>query len=198
MISKHLLAAAGAAALALAAASPSFAMSGECLWRHLEPATRDAFLREYGRLGPAVLDRVAISDREYAAMDEACGGSGADPALKDRLLGSTVIEHGSAVYLQGRLGWDNQAIQAAWARLSPELLDRLHAEARQALRSRTSPSDELDRAARRLLGSNPPTDPAVLDQARAYVTSRVMRETVELSSPVRDAGGDEPDAGAPG
>jgi hypothetical protein len=197
MTSRHLLAAAGAAAVALGAASPGLAMSGDCFWRHLQPATREAFLREYGRLGPEVLDRVAVSDREYAAMDAACGGSGSSSGLKDRLLGATVIEHGAAVYLQGKLGWDSQAIQAAWSRLSPDLLDRLHQEARLALRSQSPRSEDLDRAARRFLGSDP-SEPAVLDQARAYVTSRVMREAVERSSPVRDADGGAPGAGGPG
>jgi hypothetical protein len=187
MRSHQLVLAAGVAVALLGVGSPSFAMSGDCFWRRLSPATRGSFLREYGRLGPEVLDRVAVSDREYAAMDEACGGSGWDPALKDRLLGATVIEHGAAVYLQGKLGWDNQAIQSAWERLSPELLDRLHQEARQALRGQSQQSDGLGRAARRFLGSDP-SDPAVLDQARAYVTSRIMRETVE-SVPGVSAGG---------
>ena len=192
MSSLRLLAAAGAVVVAFGAAGPSFAMSGECLWRHLEPATRDAFLRQYPRLGPEVLDRVAVSDREYDAMDEACGAAGADPALKDRLFGAIVIEHGSAVYLEGKLGWDNGAIQDAWERLPPDMLDRLHREARLTLRRQSPQSDDLDRAARTFLGSDP-SDRAVFDQARAYVTSRIMRETVE-----RVSGGGGPDGGEPG
>ena len=119
----RLIAAVSVAAALTGAASPGFAMTGECFWGRLSPATRDAFLRGYARLGEEVLDRVAVSDEEYAGIDSACGADAADPAIKDRLLAATVIEHGAAVFLQGRLGWDAPAVQLAWDRLGPEQLD---------------------------------------------------------------------------
>ena len=182
MNSLRLFAAVGAAAVTICAGSPSFAMTGECFWRHLSPATRDALLRDYERLGAEVLDRVAASSDEYGAMDSDCGGAGADPALKDRLLGSVVIEHGSAVFLEGRLHWDSDAIQTAWGRISPDDVDWLHDQARQVLRGRTSEAGDVSSQARQFLGQAADMDPGTLDQARAYVASRAMREQIEQAT----------------
>ncbi len=182
MTSLRVIAGLGAALVGVAAASPGFAMSGECFWRHLSPATREAFLKDYGRLGAEVLDRVAVDDADYAAIDSACDAASADPATKDRLLAATVIEHGSAVFLEGRLHWDADVIQAAWSRLPREDLDGLHGQARQVLRGQAVEQADVTGPARRFVGSGGDGDRDVLDQARAYVTSRAMREAIEQSS----------------
>lgn len=178
----RLLAAAGAAALATLAASPSLAMTGECFWSHLSPATRATFLSNYGQLGAEALDRVKVSADEYGAMDSACGAAGVDPAIKDRLLGADVIEHGSAAFLEGSLRWDNDAIETAWSRLTQDDLDSLHDQAREAIRGRASDDEDVTVQARRFLGDMVVTNPQVLDQARAYVTSRAMREAIEQTT----------------
>ncbi len=162
-----------------AAASPCFAMTGECFWRHLSPATREAFLRDYSRLGAEVLDRVAVGDDEYAEMDSACGAAEADPAAKDRLLAATVIEHGSAVFLQGRLRWDGEAIQAAWRRLPQEDREALSDQANAVLSGRAPAQADVTGPARRFVGEEAQPDRDLLDQASAYVTSRAMREAIE-------------------
>ena len=182
MTSLRLIAGLGAALLGIAAASPGFAMSGECFWRHLSQPTRDAFLKNYGRLGAEVLDRVAVDDADYAQIDSACGAASADPATKDRLLAASVIEHGSAVFLEGRLHWDADAIQAAWSRLPPEDLDGLHGQASQVLRGQAPGEADVSGPARRFVGNAAGEDRDVLAQARAYVTSRAMRETIEQAS----------------
>lgn len=175
-------AALGAAAVLIGAASPGFAMTGECFWTHLSPATREAFLGDYQRMGADVFDRVAVSADEYNLIDSACGAADADAATKDRLLGAVVIEHGAASYLQGRLHWDSDAIQNAWGRLGSEDVDWLHDQARQVLRGQNSGTADVTTLARAFLGQDADPDPAVLDQARAYVTSRAMREAIERST----------------
>ena len=185
MNSLRLSAAIGAAAITICAASPSFAMTGECFWRHLAPATRDALLRDYERLGAEALDRVAVSGDEYGAMDSECGAAGADPAVKDRLLGAVVIEHGSAVFLQGRLHWNSDGIQTAWARIAPDDVDWLHDQAKQVLRGQTPESADVSGPARDFLGDAPDPNPEVLEQARAYVASRAMREQIERATASR-------------
>ena len=182
----RLFAAAGAAAVMTLAASPGFAMTGDCFWTHLSPATRDAFLSDYGRLGADVLDRVAVSADEYGAIDTDCGAAGADPATKDRLLGAVVIEHGAAVFLQGRLHWDSGAVQDAWSRVPQEDVDWLHDQARQVLRGQSAGTADVTTLARAFLGPGADPDPAVLDQARAYITSRAMREEIERVTTPRD------------
>jgi len=178
----RLFAALGAAAVMAGAASPGFAMTGECFWSHLSPATRDAFLSGYQRLGADVFDRVAVSSDEYSAIDSDCGAAGADPATKDRLLGAAVIERGSAAVIEGRLHWDANAIQDAWGRLGEEDLDWLHDQARQVLRGQSSGTADVTSLARSFLGPDANPDPTAVDQARAYITSRAMRETIEQTT----------------
>jgi len=172
------LAPAATAGLLLIAAGPSWALSGQCYWSRLEQPTRDALLQGYQRLGPQVLDRVPVSDRELADIDAACGPGPED--LKDRLLSATVLEHGSAAFLKGWLRWDDDAIQAAWARIDPEQAEQLRRQA-DAVLARSAPSDEsLSRAVGEFLGQDPDRQaPGVVDQVRGYLTSRAIREAIE-------------------
>ena len=103
-----ILASAASASLLLLAASPALALSGQCFWDQLEPATRGALVNGYQQQGPQVLDRVFVSDRELRAIDEQCGAGSAPGELKDRLLAAVVFEHGSAVFLKGALHWDER------------------------------------------------------------------------------------------
>jgi len=175
----RLFAAAGAAVVMMGAAAPGFAMTGACFWAHLAPATRDAFLANYARMGADALDRVEVSSDEYAAMDSACGAADSSAATKDRLLGAVVIEHGSAVFLEGQLHWDAAAIEDAWGRISSDDMDWLHDQARQVLRGQSDGTADVTNIARAFLGPDADPDPGVLDQARAYITSRAMREEIE-------------------
>jgi hypothetical protein len=174
--------ASAAAGLLLLAGSPALAMSGQCFWERLEPPTRGALLDGYQRLGPEVLDRVPISDRELAAIDAACGpGPG---ALKERLLSAVVFEHGSAVFLKGWLRWDDMAIQAAWNRVGPQAAGALRRQAEDVL-SGAPPAgeDAVTGAIGAFLGRDPAAQPpGLVDQVRGYLTSRAMREVIERAS----------------
>jgi hypothetical protein len=179
-----ILAASASAGLLLAAASPALAISGQCFWNQLEPPTRGALLEGYQRLGPQVLDRVPISERELTAIDVQCGAQDAPGDLKDRLLTAVVLEHGSAVFLKGWLHWDDQAIQDAWSRLGPEAISVLRRQA-QAVLAGVPPEDaDLSGAVGAFLGRDPSReDPGLVDQARGYLTSRAMREAIERRQP---------------
>ena len=171
-----------AVGLVLSAASPALAMSGQCFWDRLEPPTRNALLDGYQRLGPEVLDRVPVSDRELAAIDAACG-PGPD-ALKERLLSAVVFEHGSAVFLKGWLRWDDMALQAAWNRIPPEAAGALRRQAEAAL-SGAPPGgeDSVMGAVGAFLARDPASQPpGLVDQVRGYLTSRAMREVIERAS----------------
>jgi hypothetical protein len=181
----RLFIAAGAAAVMMGAAAPGFAMTGDCFWTHLAPATRGAFLANYARMGADALDRVAVSSDEYAAMDSACGAADSSAATEDRLLGAVVIEHGSAVFLEGRLHWDAAAIDAAWGHISSDDMDWLHDQARQVLRGQSDGTADVTNIAKAFLGDAAAADPGVLDQARAYITSRAMREEIEQQTAPR-------------
>ena len=165
-----------------ALAQPRPALSGECFWRHLERPTRAALLQGYQQLGPDVLDRVFISDDEHRAIDEACQAArGADPSTKQRLLAAIVVEHGAAVFLKGRLRWQDEDIQAAWRRLDPEARSRLRREADAALGPRAPGPDDIEGLAEVFLGPAA-QDTSALDQAKAYLTSRAVREAIERGS----------------
>jgi len=184
MSSRALLALAFASAALTASAGPALALSGQCFWSHLEVPTRQNLLDGYQRDGPAVLDRIAISDRELASLDEQCDARSVDPSIKERLLAATVFEHGSAVFLKGWLRWDDGAIQAAWLRLSPEQAAGLRRQAEGVLAGQPpDPSGNLGGATGAFLGRDPSReDPALIDQVRGYLTSRSMREAIERLS----------------
>jgi hypothetical protein len=168
------------ALLAVAGARPALALDGQCFWSHLEEPTRRQLLEGYQRLGPQVLDRVLISDREIQSIDAQCGGASADPQLKERLLSAVIFEHGSAVFLKGWLRWDDQAIQGAWSRLGPDQSARLRRQADGVLRAAPPPEEDLSGAVGAFLGRDPAgVDPAVADQVRGYLISRAMREAIE-------------------
>jgi hypothetical protein len=169
-----------AAALALGAASPALALSGQCFWSHLEVATRQNLIDGYQRLGPQVLDRVFISDREFSAIDAQCGADRAEPSVKERLLAAVTFEHGSAVFLKGWFRWDDQTLQGAWMRLTPGQAAQLRGQAEAALSAAQPGGDDLRGAIGSFLGRDPDReDPAVIDQVRGYLTSRAMREAIE-------------------
>jgi hypothetical protein len=171
---------ASSAALLVAGASPAMALSGQCFWDQLEPPTRSALLEGYQRLGPQVLDRIPIDQRELAAIDARCAAQGAQEELKDRLLTAVVLEHGSAVFLKGWLRWDDAAIQGAWSRLGPEEIGLLRRQAQGALTGAEPADVDLSRAVGAFLGRDPSReDPGLLDQVHGYLTSRAIREAIE-------------------
>ena len=178
MRSAAILAPAVSAGLLLLAAQPASAMTGQCFWQQLQAPTRQALLDGYQRLGPQVLDRVQISDRELGAIDSACG-PGPD-ALKERLLSAVVLEHGSAVFLKGWLHWDDAAMEAAWSRLSPDQARLLRRDANAILAGEQPADQSLTDAIGEFLDREPGRDSAgVVDQVRGYLTSRAIREAIE-------------------
>ena len=177
---KAFLVAGTAALLALAAGAPALALSGQCFWDQLEPPTREALLDGYQRLGPQVLDRVFISDRELQAIDARCGAAAVDGELKERLLAAVAFEHGSAVFLKGWLHWSDADIQAAWSRLRPEETGLLRRQAQGALAGAPPANEDLSEAVEAFLGRDPDReDSGLADQVRGYLTSRAMREAIE-------------------
>ena len=178
---KHFVILSGLAGASLMlGARPALALNGQCFWSHLEPATRSALLDGYQRLGPQVLDRVFVSDRELDAIDSQCGADRGDDALKERLLAAVTFEHGAAVFLKGWLRWDDGALQGAWTRLGPEQTARLRRQADAILTGAPSADDDLHDAIGAFLQRDPAReDPALVDQLRGYLTSRAMREAIE-------------------
>ena len=164
-------------------AAPALAMDGACVWDHLQPATRDAFVSGYVRQGPEVIDRVSVSEQEYDAIDQACAPRPLDEDIKDRLLAAVVLEQGSAAVLKGRLGWTDADLQAGWRRLGPDQRAALGQGARAALDGTGAPpgdaSDELLGAVRTFLGRSAGDDRVTEDQAGGYLTSRAVREAIE-------------------
>ena len=172
--------AAAAAGLALAGGAPALALSGQCFWDQLDPPTRGALLDGYQRLGPDVLDRVFISDRELRAIDTQCAAASVDGELKERLLAAVAFEHGSAVFLKGWLQWSDADLQAAWSRLRPEQTGLLRRQAQAVLSGAPPSNEDLSEAVEDFLGRDPGRlDPGLADQARGYLTSRAMREAIE-------------------
>jgi hypothetical protein len=168
------------AGLALAAAEPALALSGECFWSHLEGPTRRALLDGYQRQGPEVMDRVFIADRELQAIDAQCEAASVDDAVKERLLAATVFEHGSAVFLKGWLRWGDGELQQAWSRLRPEQAGQLRRQAEAAVSGAPPSNEELFGPIGAFLGRDPGReDPALVDQVRGYLTSRAIREATE-------------------
>jgi hypothetical protein len=177
---KALPVAVAASLLAVFGAGRALALSGQCFWSHLEEPTRRDLLEGYQRLGPGVLDRVYISDREIQSIDAQCAAAEADPALKERLLSAVVLEHGSAVFLKGWLRWDDAAIQGAWSRLGPDEADRLRRQASAVITGTEPANSDLTGAVGAFLGRDPGReDPGLVDQVRGYLTSRAVREAIE-------------------
>ncbi len=177
---KSVLVLAAGAVLALAAGGPALALTGECFWSHLEGPTRRALLDGYQRLGPQVLDRTPIADRELQAIDAQCEADRVDEAIKERLLTAVVLEHGSAVFLKGWLRWSDHDLQQAWIRLRPDEATLLRRQA-EAVVSRLPGADpDLRGPIGSFLGHDPAReDPALVDQVRGYLTSRAVREAIE-------------------
>lgn len=168
------------ALLALSAAEPALALTGECFWSHLEGPTRRALLDGYQRQGPEVMDRVFISDRELQSIDAQCEAGRSDDGVKERLLAATVFEHGAAVFLKGSMRWSDQDLQQAWSRLKPDEASQLRRQAEAVISGVQGADEDLRGPIASFLGRDPGgEDPALVDQLRGYLTSRSIREAIE-------------------
>ncbi len=167
------------AAAAGLAATPSHAMSGDCVWGQLAPATRDAMIQGYLRNGPDVLGRVFVSARELEDIDANCASTAVPDDLKDRLFSAVVLERGAAVFLKQRLGWRDEDLQDAWERMAPHERAALRRGA-DAILQGERPADDLSDAMRAFLGDSPALDdPKAIDEVMGYLTSRAIREAIE-------------------
>ncbi|MGZ6016902.1 MAG: hypothetical protein ACXWKM_14280 [Phenylobacterium sp.] len=184
-----------AAALALGLAGSASAMTGACLWAHLQQPTRTALVEGYQRDGTDVLDKVLITDREFKAIDELCtDGPDLSDDQKERLLAAVVYEHGAAIFLERRLNWDDAAIHAALERLPEADKAALRRGAEAVLAGREPSGDPSAAAAAFLSGTNAMEDKGAIDEAVGFLTSRAMREAIERLAPA-DGGGSSAPAG---